>query len=48
MRLRDLLAYLPRHKRDAVLATASALLAALVGFYAPLVARQAVNLAHLD
>uniref|UniRef100_A0A7C4BAH7 ABC transporter ATP-binding protein n=1 Tax=Thermofilum pendens TaxID=2269 RepID=A0A7C4BAH7_THEPE len=44
MRLRDLLAYLARHKREAVLATVSALLAALVGVYAPLVARQAVNL----
>jgi len=45
MRLWDLLAYLPRHKRDAALATVAALLAALAGVYAPLVARRAVDLA---
>ncbi|MGC8836584.1 MAG: ABC transporter ATP-binding protein [Infirmifilum sp.] len=45
MRLADLLSYVPRHKREAVLATTSALLAALTGTYGPLVAKRAVDLA---
>ena len=43
--MKDLLSYVPRHKREATIATVSAILAAITGTYGPLIADQAVNLA---